>query len=791
MLCRILKKELNRRKGVNGILFLFITLATVFLASSVNNILVVTSAIDYYTSYANIPDISLIISDTQDKENIDSWLEESKNVEDCDYNTFLNPTDKDIKVLHKGKTSSYETEGASIYFGRADEKYNKVFDTDGGKFTLKSGEIALSQLAMERNHLKAGDKIILEKEGIKKEFTVKLAIKDAAFGSAMAGMERLVISREDYEEIHKEGHLGEVGIYYIDAVKTNEFQQDMSEKNFTGIMSEVTKDMYQMMYTFDMIMAALLILIGICLILIALLVLRFTIVFTIEEDYREIGIMKAQGFRNFAIKKLYLVKYLLIVSAGAFLGMAVSLPVSRIMVRSVSKNMIMEDSGSHLEINILCSLIIIALVLFFCYASTRKLNNVSAITAIRGGQTGERFHKRSGLSLSKKKGMPVCTFLGLNDIASHVKRYLVLLITFCISFILITIPVNTINTMDSKEMAAKFNLDTDSAVYINKIEQAGEEPYRSSGEIEKGMKRVQKELKEEGYDARLSTSAFYSLRYEDGGKEGSNLLSVKPVGTEGEYFEYSEGEAPVYANEIAFSKQVLESNGWKIGDTVQTILDGKKEELLITGTYADYMQMGRSARLNPVIDLSKEPVMDYWNIMVNMETEQTQEEAALKLKKQLPEYEWVTAQEIIDGNVGGIKESVADMIIPVTAMLCGVIMLITILMERLFIIREKGEIAMMKSIGFQNKDIRKWQVLRMVFVVAVSMIAAIPLSLLSNQFILKPIFAIMGAEVSIQAVPWQVYGVYPGVLLAAIIAAAAFAADGIKKVNIRELNNLE
>ena len=56
-----------------------------------------------------------------------------------------------------------------------------------------------------------------------------------------------------------------------------------------------------------MIMAGLLILIGICLILIALLVLRFTLVFTIEEEYREIGIMKAMGLRNFAIKKLYLI----------------------------------------------------------------------------------------------------------------------------------------------------------------------------------------------------------------------------------------------------------------------------------------------------------------------------------------------------------------------------------------------------------------------------------------------------------------------------------------------------
>ena len=113
---------------------------------------------------------------------------------------------------------------------------------------------------------------------------------------------------------------------------------------------------------------------------------------------------------------------------------------------------------------------------------------------------------------------------------------------------------------------------------------------------------------------------------------------------------------------------------------------------------------------------------------------------------------------LIDTNVGGIQESLQEMLLPMTGMLCAVIMLITFLMERLFIVREKGEIAMMKSIGYKNRVIRIWQTLRMVWVAVISMIAAIPISLLTNQWILKPVFAIMGAEVRIQVVPWQVYG---------------------------------
>ena len=89
----------------------------------------------------------------------------------------------------------------------------------------------------------------------------------------------------------------------------------------------------------------------------------------------------------------------------------------------------------------------------------------------------------------------------------------------------------------------------------------------------------------------------------------------------------------------------------------------------------------------------------YWNIMVDMETDRTQEELVTELSSLFPHYQWTTAQEVVDRTVGGIQESLKDMLVPMTGMLCAVIMLITLLMERLFIVREKGEIAMMKSIG--------------------------------------------------------------------------------------------
>ena len=141
-------------------------------------------------------------------------------------------------------------------------------------------------------------------------------------------------------------------------------------------------------------------------------------------------------------------------------------PVSFVGGKRFSRPPVSADDLPQLDLVILshdqmcirdrCTLLIILLVMGFSYGCMRKLNKVSAITAIHGGQTGERYGKRAGLRLYRRKRMPVTIFLGVNDMFSHVKRYLVLMITFCISFILITIPLNTINTMQSEEMARQF-----------------------------------------------------------------------------------------------------------------------------------------------------------------------------------------------------------------------------------------------------------------------------------------------------------------------------------------------
>ncbi|WP_416326058.1 FtsX-like permease family protein [[Eubacterium] hominis] len=789
----ILKKDLIKRKSVNMILFLFITLATVFVSSSVNNIMVVSSAVDYYMDYANVPDLTLILNSDKDIKDIERWLkqkQEKKEVSAFAQDEFLSILDKNIEVKENGSFHKIKGEVSNLYMSMQNETYTKVFDQNENAFRLKEGELALSKNMMEKNDLQIGDVLRIVTGNQNKSFVIRYQIKDAAYGTEMIGMSRLIVSDEDYQAYRSVGQkLKQIHVMCDDVNMVNE---QLDNLGYDSIINIISRDTYKLAYSFDMIVAGLLIGIGICLILISLLVLRFTLVFTMEEQYQEIGILKAIGLRDFAIKKLYLVKYLVIVCVGAMLGLLLSFPLSKQMMQSLSSNMIIEHSDANMGVNVLCALIIITIVLFFCYYCTRRLHKVSAITAIRGGADGESFAHVSRFTLSRYSSITVPIYLGIHDIITHMRRYIVLMITFSISFILITIPLNTVNTMQSDEMIRKMMVDPESAIVVRKIERIGNEKYQNIAQLEEGMERVKQEMKDKGYEVEMCGVPILFLKYGD--KKDTNrhnYMSIQFVGKQDSFVPYEEGSAPILENEIAFSKKVLEREGWSIGDKVITEINGEEKHLLITGSYSDYMQLGKSARLSPAITSDEESLFDYWGVMVYMDTSLSQIELVKQLQKEFPDYEWKTSQEIIDQNVGGIQDILQQMLLPMTGMLCGVIMLITVLMEKLFIAREKGEIAMLKSIGFRNSSIRLWQLSRMIVVTCCSMIIAIPLSLLSNAVILKPIFAIMGANIAIQVNALQAYIIYPTILLIGILIAALLGSMSIKNIDIREMNHLE
>lgn len=795
MFFKILKKDIQKRKGINGILFLFMILATIFLASSVYNILTIMSATDYFFDYANVPDVMMYSMGTDEETEIEEWLDsETELVTDYEIQHVLPMDKKNISIIKDDEKEAYETSN-DVYLSVTKMEYAKPFDEDGNEITLQNGEIALGTTTVDRLGLQIGDKVVIKLGNLEKEFVLKEVVKDAIWGKDMGGMERCLISEDDYHEFCEEETSVEYALYCVSTNDVNSFNKQCGKQDFSEIANKIVRSTFKMMYVFDMIFAAILIVVGLVLILISMLVLRFTIVFTIEENYREIGLMKAIGMRNFSIKSIYLVKYLAIVTVGAVLGGMISVPVEKQLIQSVSRNMIMENSSQVIGCNLICVLAVIGIVMLFCYFCTRKLKKYSAVETIRNGSTAERFSKKSIYHLHRRKRSLVPVYLAVNDIMSNLKRYLVLLCTFVMGFLLIMIPINTINTIRSSEMASKFYVDPNADVIVDLLtdnEDTAQE--LTQGKVQDEIAKLKKNLQNAGYgNVQISTHFLYFFPvYGTDQNEKEPIIMSQAYEMDDSSLSYTDGTAPILDNEIAVSVLLMETWNWQIGDTIHVVVDEETYDCMITGTYSDYMQMGKSMRLSPAFEAVKEKKLaTKWYCSVYLDSDLEGELLAQELQKEFPNHEWTTAQHVVDENVGNIQGMLSQARVWMVILICAVLMMITILMEKLFICREKGEIAMLKSIGFSNRTICAWQILRMAGVVVLAAILSILMSGLSDRYVLSPVFEIMGAQVKIQVEPLQVYVIYPGILLIAIIIAAWIATFSIRKIDIREMNNCE
>ena len=246
----------------------------------------------------------------------------------------------------------------------------------------------------------------------------------------MMGFKRMFISKGDFDKFRQQENLTYTKLYSVNCINREDFKSDWMGQKFITISSVEGKGMIRMCYIMDMLIAVILIIVSVCLILLAFLVLRFTIVFTIQEDYKEIGIMKAIGITDMGIKGLYLIKYLAISVIGAFAGFILSFPFGKVILKQAIVNIVVDRAEQNFVVNIVCAAAIVGIVLAFCYLSTNKLKKISAMEAIRSGSDGERYKAKNYLKLWKLAKMRPYLYMAVNDILSSLTRFGVLLATF-------------------------------------------------------------------------------------------------------------------------------------------------------------------------------------------------------------------------------------------------------------------------------------------------------------------------------------------------------------------------
>ncbi len=782
---------MQRKKAMNIILLLFLILSSALIGASMSVFYSTVTAIDYSIDKSNIADVIQLCNKYGEGDkllkSLDSQEESLYKVVETE--PYVIVKDSDIQTQDGKKEQS----GVLMWswLQKIPTNYNKVFDEMDEALVLEPGEIAIPRFTNERRNMNIGDQIKITIEGKSYTFTIAHLVKDIAFGSEMLGAKRYFLTDQDYEQIVQEvgaSNKGEVLNFKVkEGTTSEELVQQITDLDYSVTQGfNFTKNLVGFEYVSNMLVAGIIMVVSIILIAIAFMILRFTIVFTLQEEYKEIGIMKAIGLKERPIRRIYLVKYLFLSVIGGVIGFFISIPLSVVMLGSLKNYLLLGDDHLKILLSLFGVCLVILLTILFCYRCTKKIRKFSVMVAIRQGSTGERFHSIKHFPNLQKTRLKIPVFLGISDLFANGKRFVVMMITFILGTTIMIIPINAANTLKSNNMIEMLGL-AQMDCYI-KIESFDGE----TESVDDYVENLRGEFEEvvPGIDVWADygvTAKLMNLNQD----RSKNIAGYRSIGKGAEAYSYLEGEAPKLANEIAVTKQVAAYLNVGLGDVIFLEVNGEKAEYVVTALYQTVMNMGDGFRLSNQAEITMPDEQSFLWACKFPNTKDTKDNID-KLQKAFPEMEFHTTQKFLSSMLGSFLDSVDDMIHLLMAIVAGVVFMITCLLLKMLLTKEVPEVAILKSLGFKNASIRLWQLSRILIILLLSIALGTVISNTVGNALVGLVFKFAGAEkVLIMTKPLQVYIGIPIFLLSVTTLAAVCSMGQIKKIKIWEINNQE
>jgi putative ABC transport system permease protein len=787
MFLKILKNDLKRKKAMNFILFIFILIASMFMAAGVNNVYQTTTALDYYEDKADMCDLVILMNSNTDQEKTDQLLNENENVKNY---VKANNVYADKDNLSIKDNEEFEVNLTTL-LSTMPEGPSKVFDDEGNPFTVAPGEIAIAKKIALKFGIDIGDTMTFQLEDYEKDFIVTELIKDYTYGSDIISVARYIISQQDYEELMSLEDIPTFIVYYIESSNAKQLQNDINETDIS-VMGVFQASMFKMAYFMVMTTATIIMLVSVAIILIAFLALRFSILFTVESEYKKIGIMKAVGMRNNKIRRIYLAKYFGISVISAAVGLTLSFPFGNLLLKSVKTTLLMQDGNSLFLVNIIAAIVTVIIVIMFSYLCTRRVKKYSAIEAIRSGSSGERFKSKQKIKLHNKRKLKSITYMAMNDILSNLKKYIVLILTFAVGLMLIITPMNLSTTLvDNSMISIMGNLESE--FYFSPSKDSEIIKANSIDVIDNMLSSMKEDIYTQGIDIKLSLDIMYSLTiYKDDIKNSIKVSSaIQNRYESAETYKYFKGEAPILTNEVAMTKLLADELGAKIGDTVTVNFGEQEKDYIITGFYQNMNNLGKGFRFSCDEEIDISNISGFHAFYGTITDDSSYEEVKAALLARDPNGKVYSTREMLDKELGGSIEVLNQMSMIIFPVVFIMIAFITLLMVKSFLVKEKREIAMLKVLGFPNGKIKLWQMERIVFASLFGVVLGIAFSKVFDMAG-AAIFHMLGlSQFSLIVNPLMAYLIVPVAIVILNAVISLLGMGSIRSVNPMEVNDVE
>lgn len=753
MYFKIVKNDFLRKKVITITVFVFITLAVLLGASATNIIANLVQSIQELAQCAEPSDITQMHAGDLDQSEIDRFTEAHK--EDIMFQETMVLLNIEGINIHFGNQETMAGTVQDISFVVQNQKFDFILDLNNQKLEMKNGEIACPIYFMQEYDLEIGDVITVEVGDFKKEFVITEYARDFEMNSSLTSSKRFVISQDDYDEM-MEKEVGE--IEYLIEFKMREggdtkaVQTAYIDEKLPANGPTVGGTLFMLFDALsDAAVAMIIILISILLIIIAALCIRLTFLATIDEDMREIGVMKAMGIPKKNIKKVYLNKYRIMSVAAGVTGYLLSFVIVNLFTANMRLYISSDLSGSlKYLLSLLAPIFVYFMIVLYCKKVLRRIDKITAVEALRSGIIDQKKNKKYKCPLRKNKLFSTNVYMGVRDVWRRMNLYRLLIIIFIVCTFLVILPLNVYNTMNSPEFSTYMG--------IGKCDMRID--LRKTDTITEDFNALQEDLKKDK-DIKKSAAFItcsYQVKNADNEWDYINIeigdFSVFPL-------KYLKGKAPEASGEISLSYANADELNKKIGDEVIVRVGNEEKSMKVCGIYQDITNGGKTAKATSDLKLNENSVL-WYIICLDLESGVEKQVKMDYFRSTYDSSQVNDIQEYTKQTLGNIIDQMKVLVIAGIAIAAVIAILITALFLKMLLSKDMSQIAIMRSIGLTLNNIREQYMAGTMIVLIVGIILGVIAAQYLGEVLVSLAMSTMGAA-RIQFILniWQVWLICP------------------------------
>lgn len=594
--------------------------------------------------------------------------------------------------------------------------------------------------------------------------------------SLLASSKRFLVSKNDYEEIKDFGNTEYLIEFRLkDLSALGAFGTTYTSAGLEANGPTITYPIFKMLNGIsDGLMIAVILLVSVLVVAVAFMCIRFTLLGKIEDDYREIGVMKAIGLPVSDIKKIYLVKYAAVAAAGCILGFILSFVFRGMLLQNIRLYIgESENSSVALLFGIISVLLVFFAIIAYVNGVLKRFRKISAVEAIRFGTSQEKSTGTKHFCLSRNRLLNINIFLGIKDVLSRKRLYATMLAVLVISAFIIIVPQNLYNTISSKNFIKYMGIgNCDIRIDIQQAENISEK----AAEISKMMnmdKSISKYV--------VLTTKIFKAKTDEGSEEGIKIElgdhSIFPV-------KYSKGRAPSSEDEIALSAMNADELGEKVGDVITLVIEGKEKNLTVCGVYSDITNGGKTAKA--VFTDNSADIM--WSVICGELTDKSL--VTLKVSEYTNRFGFAKISGIdnyvaqtFGSTIGSIrKASYASIVVALV-----ITALVTLLFMKMLVAKDRYSIAVMKALGSTDWDIRLQYVSRSIFILVVGIVLGTLLANTVGEILAVAVISSFWAtSFKFEVNPLSAYLISPLMMVCSVLMAIVIGTSGAGQIKISE-----